>query len=622
MIFLKDAEGRYLLANREFERLFGITNEALAGKRPEDILPPDLAESSSAQDLEVLRTGRPSTKEETFVIDGRERTVLTSKFPVLDDADELIGIGTVATDITERKQAEQEAERSRVLLASAVEALDEGFVIFDDDDRMVLCNSTYRDIYRPAGEGWEPGVSLEEVARDTARHCVGLEDEGEVEALVRRRLEQHHKLGVPFEQELRDGRWIRAGEYPLPNGWTVGTRSDITGLKRTEEELRASQARLIDAIESISEAFVLFDADERLVLCNSKYREIFAEIADHIVPGAGLEDLLRVAAERGQIAEAVGNVEEWVENRLHLYRSDHEPLEQQLDNGRWMLTTDHRTRDGGIVGIRTDITEIKRTEAALRESEARLATALKQAKLAYWSYRFAEREISDWSEEAANILGIAAKDLPKSLESYLGLVHPEDRGHVAGIYEVADSANPKHEGYQIEYRIPRPDGGIAWLQESSEVEYGADGAPVGYLGTIQDITALKKAEAALRESEERFRSVVDNSPAAIFLKDLAGRYRLVNRQFEQWYGCSASDVIGKTSHEVFPEHLADQYAAADREVMKTGRPSETEFEVSLLVAKPVWCRRRNSWFSVQLASPWASGRSTPTSLRAKRPRRP
>ena len=156
----------------------------------------------------------------------------------------------------------------------------------------------------------------------------------------------------------------------------VGALTDITARKRFEEELRTSQTRLLDAIESIPDAFILFDADERLVLCNSKYREQFSEIGDVLVPGAGLEDLLRAGAERGQMAEAIGNVEEWVKNRLRQYRTAQETFEQELGDGRWVLTSERKTQEGGIVGIRTDITEPKRAEETLRKTTDLLTAVL------------------------------------------------------------------------------------------------------------------------------------------------------------------------------------------------------------------------------------------------------
>jgi PAS domain S-box-containing protein len=96
--------------------------------------------------------------------------------------------------------------------------------------------------------------------------------------------------------------------------------------------------------------------------------------------------------------------------------------------------------------------------------------------------------------------------------------------------------------------------------------------------TRQLLQDKRVAEDKLSASEERFRGMVENSPAAIFLKDLEGRYRLVNRRFEEWYGVSAADAVGRTSYDVYPKAYADSYTALDREVLETGQSREQELD--------------------------------------------
>ena len=140
---------------------------------------------------------------------------------------------------------------------------------------------------------------------------------------------------------------------------------EIVERKRAEEALKQSEARLMTALESIDDGFVLYDADDRLVLCNSKYREIYKDSAEYIIPGARFEDIIRKGAEQGQYVEAVGRVDEWVAERLAYHRAANQVLEQPLSDGRWLQIADRRTRDGGYAGIRVDITKLKRTEATL-----------------------------------------------------------------------------------------------------------------------------------------------------------------------------------------------------------------------------------------------------------------
>ena len=142
---------------------------------------------------------------------------------------------------------------------------------------------------------------------------------------------------------------------------------ELHALAIREQEARN---RLFDAIEAAPDGFVYYDRDDRLALCNERYREIYRESADFLVPGVSFETALRAGAARGQYPQSEGNVEAWLQERLELHHNPQGPVEQQLPNGRWLRIEERRTRDGGLVGFRTDITELKEREFELQ----RLAT--------------------------------------------------------------------------------------------------------------------------------------------------------------------------------------------------------------------------------------------------------
>ena len=149
--------------------------------------------------------------------------------------------------------------------------------------------------------------------------------------------------------------------------------------RQAEEALNRAQTRLLDAIEAISEAFTLYDADDRLVICNSKYRELQAGLDVAIEPGTPYEKLIRKFAESGVIADAHGRIEPWVADRVEKHRNPSAPYEQQRTDGRWLKISERRTQEGGIVGVFTDITELKRREAQLEELVDSLAQARDEA---------------------------------------------------------------------------------------------------------------------------------------------------------------------------------------------------------------------------------------------------
>ena len=140
----------------------------------------------------------------------------------------------------------------------------------------------------------------------------------------------------------------------------------VDAIERREQALRESEQRLVDAIESISEGFTLCDADDRLVLCNSRYREdLYPSIADTMVPGTQFEEILHRAAERGLIADAQGRVDDWVAQRMAQHRETGGPHLQQQSDDRWIQISERRTEDDGTVAVYTDVTELKRAEEQL-----------------------------------------------------------------------------------------------------------------------------------------------------------------------------------------------------------------------------------------------------------------
>ncbi len=133
-------------------------------------------------------------------------------------------------------------------------------------------------------------------------------------------------------------------------------------------DIETARRRLVDAIENSSEGFVFFDGDDRLVICNSRYKQLLYPDEDiQIEVGTPFEAIIRAAAENGHITEAEDRVDEWVEERMQLHRDPGEPRIQKRKSGQWILVTERKTSDGGTVAIYSDITDLKRREEELTE---------------------------------------------------------------------------------------------------------------------------------------------------------------------------------------------------------------------------------------------------------------
>ena len=366
--YTEEATGSTTWSPQMFE-IAGIPSRpALSAEEARSFVHPD--------DIAALRdashhamTTRTTTRIENRWVrpNGEIRWVHIELRPRYGATGEYLGLFGTAQDITDRRRAEAQ-------LIDAIETVSEGFVLFDRDDRYVMTNTKYREMYPELVDMFAPGTPYETMLRTgIARRVWRIK--GDPEEWIRLEIEWHRAAGGARERPLADGRWTRLTERRTQDGGIVGIRTDITELRRSEEALKAAQQQLIDAIESISEGVVLFDREDRYVLTNSNYRRLYPGIADLCVPGSSFESVMRANIERGLHEFGAQGPEAWLQGLLEWHRACGEPMEQQLKDGRWIRAVERRTGAGGIVGIRTDISAVKQTEATLQRRVMDLETA-------------------------------------------------------------------------------------------------------------------------------------------------------------------------------------------------------------------------------------------------------
>jgi len=228
------------------------------------------------------------------------------------------------------------------------------------------------------------------------------------------------------------------------------------------------------------------------------------------------------------------------------------------------------------VRLRRALEDQKKTEQALRESEARLNRAQRIAKLGSWEW-IPELGCLRWSQEGLRIFGYEDGVTDRPPQEWRERIHPDDRAATIAILE-ANQYNSVP--FEMTYRIVLPDGTIRVIHEQIEPLVDEAGNLVGEPGTIQDITEWDQAQRALRESEARFRGFMEHTPIEMMVKDLDGRYLMVNRCVETVWGKTSAEIIGRRLADIPGVAGAEIADAMDREVIETGRAVAREVDFS------------------------------------------
>jgi PAS domain S-box-containing protein len=230
-----------------------------------------------------------------------------------------------------------------------------------------------------------------------------------------------------------------------------------------------------------------------------------------------------------------------------------------------------------LLTISDDVTQQIRAEEALKRSEERLRRGLEAARMGIWEWNVQTNQIT-WTEEVYSLFGLKAGEFGGTLESFLKLVGDDDRRRVH--HEIEDTLNGTNRKYYSEMPIRRPDGSMRWLESRGELKRDAEGKPLMMLGTVTDVTDRKRAERALRSSEESLRATIENTPdVAVQWYDEQGKVIFWNRASENIFGWTAGEAHGKTLDKlILNNEETERFAKAIKEVQRTGRPERpTEY---------------------------------------------
>ncbi|MFZ5960761.1 hybrid sensor histidine kinase/response regulator NahK/ErcS' [Pseudomonas knackmussii] len=305
----------------------------------------------------------------------------------------------------------------------------------------------------------------------------------------------------------------------------VELKSSNQLLSDARQRAETAHQHLLEAIESISDAFVLFDPQQRILLFNERFRALWAPTRARLCPGTRLAEVRRLAQSSGLFVEEQHSADE----QHTLYR---------LRDERWLRMSERPTRDGGLVVLYTDITEIKQSETARREQAVAQKSHLLQRAVDNLSQGVAmvgaEGTLELWNRRFLELCGLAPIGAHRPfadvmVESGLPLLTPRSRGADGAPLGVLEQR--LFDGRMLEIRTHALPTG-------------------GFVNTFTDITEGYRHAEALRASERWIRLITDQVPALIAYLNAELVYEFTNKVYEQWYRWPSGSMLGRNLRDV------------------------------------------------------------------------
>jgi PAS domain S-box-containing protein len=376
-VVITDAARRITWVNEAFERSTGYRTDEVMGRSPGTFLQFEGTDQAIVQQMREKLDAGLAFKGEILnrSKDGQIYWIELDIQPIREDDGALTGFLALQVDITAAKRTAQALATQQARLSSIIKGTQAGTWEHDLATGEDLIDDIYANML---------GYTQAECQAWTQRRFLALlhpdDQEPMMQALHAHYEGRTNEYAAEFRMRHKAGHWIWVQSRGMVSERdaqgrpirVAGIHLDISARKQAEADVQRNAQLLRGAIDAIDEAFVLYDPDDRLVFCNEKYRRIYATSADMIVPGASFEEIVRCGAERGQYADAIGRVDEWVDERLAAHRAGNTTLIQRIDDGRWLRIVERRMPDGHLVGFRIDITElVHATQAAEAASQAK-----------------------------------------------------------------------------------------------------------------------------------------------------------------------------------------------------------------------------------------------------------
>jgi PAS domain S-box-containing protein len=620
---VKAPDGRYMLINKEFTRRYGVSGDDILGHSNEERFPDweNAWEASRAQEKDVAKDGKIVVREQDRrFVDGSNHRLEIIKFPISDDDGQLMGVGALGVDITERDKWEQDARDRERVLKGYHKALDR--IVASDEmsspdagDAFALLTriaaetlgvervSIWRacpqmscieclDLYQVTSGAHASGMVLE---RDHfPQYFKALQQVEVIDAHDARSDPRTAELAVQYLGEHGITSMLDAAvhvgdalkgvlclehvgeqrEWTLEEQSLTRSLAALTALvmsrqeqQEAERQRQSIEQRFSGVVNALPSSLSLKDRDHRYVFVNKIYERNYGVCAEDAY-GKTIDELgLNTPEISAEIhAQDTAVLEQGRSFTSETARVGRDGVERSALVSKFPVYD----KDGNvelIATLWTDISDQKAVQKTLEDARARLRAITDNVPIML-CLKGLDGHYMEGNASFARWHGIDVRKIP-------GLRSPDlvNPGR-AKVVEALDHRVIETGEVVVEETVSalqrRPDGKPTIFRLIKFPVYDADGNIMAVGTAMTDITEQKLAQRALEETQARLMAITDNVPIMLSLKDRNGVYQHCNSKFAEWHGCDAAQIVGKTSRDLLPPKRAKAIDAIDREVIQSG----------------------------------------------------
>ena len=562
VLYQTDANGLFTLCNPATSRLTGYSERELLGKHYGEVVHPDYKKAVERfYGLQFVKK-LPVTDYEFAVLTKHGETVwLTQRVQLLMEGEGVVGFQAICRDITELKRARIALQESEKRYRELVERA--GDIIYQVDAKgfFTVCNPAASRI---------TGYSQEELIGKHYVELIHPEYRKPTERFYRLQLEKNiPETYYEFAAVNKQGETIwfaQRVQAMTEGGKIVGFQAicrDVTELKKARMALEESERRYRQLVELAPDGIYVRVEDECVFANRAMAAILGLERSDALIGRRVMDfyhpDCHEVARQR---IKKLLEIDYLPPDELKVVKSDGSIADVEV-SGAALIYQGKRAYQ---VVVR-DITDRKRAEEALRKSEERLELALQGGDLGMWDYNLQTRE-AFFNARRAEMVGYSPEEAEPDMSWWGKHVHPDD------FLRVLEAFNAHVEGrsslYECDHRIKHRSGEYIWTAARGKVvERDEYGNPLRIVGTSLDITDRKRAEEALRKSEEQYRMLVETMGETVVSIDENGMVKFVNNRFCEISGYSKDEIVGRFVWD-FPTQADQEVIREQMELRRKG----------------------------------------------------